>query len=84
MSQFELYHLNLTPHASNVESKLCMDIWWIDINKPFPPFTTSLLQITTTMLLFIYTVKVYQHLTGTLLKNLITDIKCTENVSVMV
>ena len=31
-----------------------------------------------------YTLKVYQHLTGTLLKNLITDIKCTENVSVMV
>ena len=30
------------------------------------------------------TVKVYQHLTGTLLTNLITDIKFTENVSVMV
>ena len=31
-----------------------------------------------------YTVKVYKHFTGTLLKNLTTGIKCTDNVSVMV
>ena len=31
-----------------------------------------------------HTVKVYKHFTGTSLKNLTTDIKCTDNVSVMV
>ena len=31
-----------------------------------------------------YTVKVYQHFTDTSLKNLTTDIKYTDNVSVMV
>ena len=64
--------------------KSCQFSWLYHILFDFAKFSLLYKIFSTFKLKKTYTVKVYQHFTDTLLKNLTTDIKYTKNVSVMV